>query len=336
MGIELSKAHGDRVAIAIRRLRHLGDPTANASIVDVSGGKAIRIAISYKSAKTDRVALALDIIYSDKVLADGRVGMVRIVPVQLSGKALPGEYRNPVTNVEGFMKDLGRVTPFMPPNPFTTNTRETWVKAYGNVPGCPKCGHPLRRIETKDGNEFWGCSQWKATECKGSLDIDPDLGDGDFPPKCPDCAHSMRRRDGGRGYFWSCSAFPDCRRTLEDSEGHRSLTVIADWQPPPEDKVMEESDVKEDIVLADLSRRDLLVYASKKGVPVDPNWDKDQLISAIMDGDVIDEDPFAVFKPAKPADPVPPSAASKAAPVAGPEPEPDTVDAMRNRWRKRS
>jgi restriction system protein len=30
-------------------------------------------------------------------------------------------------------------------------------------------------------------------------------------PDCPQCGRSMRKRSSAKGYFWGCSAFPDCK-----------------------------------------------------------------------------------------------------------------------------
>lgn len=36
---------------------------------------------------------------------------------------------------------------------------------------------------------------------------------------CAACGKPMRRRLGGKGYFWACSGYPDCRTTLPDGKG---------------------------------------------------------------------------------------------------------------------
>ncbi len=36
---------------------------------------------------------------------------------------------------------------------------------------------------------------------------------------CPACGKPMRRRKGKKGWFWGCTGFPECRRTLPDSKG---------------------------------------------------------------------------------------------------------------------
>ncbi|MDR1519316.1 MAG: DNA topoisomerase 3 [Planctomycetota bacterium] len=36
---------------------------------------------------------------------------------------------------------------------------------------------------------------------------------------CPVCGNAMLRRKGGKGFFWSCSAYPDCKTTLPDVDG---------------------------------------------------------------------------------------------------------------------
>ncbi|WP_369050193.1 DNA topoisomerase [Burkholderia gladioli] len=36
---------------------------------------------------------------------------------------------------------------------------------------------------------------------------------------CPTCGKAMRRVKGTKGYFWSCTAYPDCKTTLPDVDG---------------------------------------------------------------------------------------------------------------------
>ncbi|MCG5495528.1 DNA topoisomerase III [Ectothiorhodospira variabilis] len=36
---------------------------------------------------------------------------------------------------------------------------------------------------------------------------------------CPACGQALRRRKGKDGFFWGCSAYPQCRQTLPDSRG---------------------------------------------------------------------------------------------------------------------
>ena len=39
------------------------------------------------------------------------------------------------------------------------------------------------------------------------------LATAEDAPDCPECGKPMRRRHSGRGDFWGCSAYPDCRGT---------------------------------------------------------------------------------------------------------------------------
>lgn len=36
---------------------------------------------------------------------------------------------------------------------------------------------------------------------------------------CPECAKPLRRRKGKNGWFWGCTAYPDCKGTLPDNRG---------------------------------------------------------------------------------------------------------------------
>ena len=43
------------------------------------------------------------------------------------------------------------------------------------------------------------------------------------PPKnqlrCPKCRRPLLRRKGKKGYFWSCSGYPDCKTAFDDNRG---------------------------------------------------------------------------------------------------------------------
>lgn len=55
--------------------------------------------------------------------------------------------------------------------------------APANVPACPDCGAPMRRCQRKDkSGEFWGCTAWKQTGCRGILSIDAPGGDSQVAP----------------------------------------------------------------------------------------------------------------------------------------------------------
>jgi len=46
----------------------------------------------------------------------------------------------------------------------------------------------------------------------GSVDIAPTHA-------CPECGKALRRMKGASGFFWGCSAYPDCKTTLPDVKG---------------------------------------------------------------------------------------------------------------------
>jgi len=62
---------------------------------------------------------------------------------------------------------------------------------------------------------------------------------------CPECGQPMQRRKGKRGWFWGCSAYPDCRATRPDkggkpgeqrpprAAGHASPSTAAAGSPCP-------------------------------------------------------------------------------------------------------
>ena len=38
-------------------------------------------------------------------------------------------------------------------------------------------------------------------------------------PRCPKCRRPLLRRKGKKGYFWSCSGYPDCKTAFDDNRG---------------------------------------------------------------------------------------------------------------------
>lgn len=65
-------------------------------------------------------------------------------------------------------------------------------------------------------------------ESPGRASRGQDPGKADEGPHfhCPACHKLMRRRQGKNGWFWGCSAYPECKQTLPDDEGKPGL-------PPP-------------------------------------------------------------------------------------------------------
>ncbi len=49
---------------------------------------------------------------------------------------------------------------------------------------------------------------------------------------CPDCGQPMRRRKGKNGWFWGCSAYPQCKATLPDKKGKPKKTKAARARKP--------------------------------------------------------------------------------------------------------
>ena len=41
---------------------------------------------------------------------------------------------------------------------------------------------------------------------------------------CPACQNPLRRRKGRDGFFWGCSAYPECKKTLPDKDGQPDFT----------------------------------------------------------------------------------------------------------------
>ena len=44
-------------------------------------------------------------------------------------------------------------------------------------------------------------------------------GDADAEHQCPECKSALQRKKGKKGFFWGCSAWPNCTTTLQDIGG---------------------------------------------------------------------------------------------------------------------
>lgn len=97
-----------------------------------------------------------------------------------------------------------------------------------NIFKCPNCGSALTKRKGKNGEFFWGCTNYP--ECKTAFDDDngkPDFDKKNFSerllkegaPKCPNCGSALVKRKGKNGEFWGCSAYPKCKTTFNDKEG---------------------------------------------------------------------------------------------------------------------
>ena len=95
----------------------------------------------------------------------------------------------------------------------------------GETFSCPECGAPLRRRKGRKG-AFWGCGGYP--ECRFTAEDDGgrpliESEEEKAAHPCPECGqgHLRRRRAGGKGkgWFWGCDRYPDCRFTLPDDDG---------------------------------------------------------------------------------------------------------------------
>lgn len=49
---------------------------------------------------------------------------------------------------------------------------------------------------------------------------------------CPSCRAPLKRKSGKMGPFWGCSAFPECKTTLNDIDGKPSTEVNESYRCP--------------------------------------------------------------------------------------------------------
>lgn len=101
---------------------------------------------------------------------------------------------------------------------------------------CPNCAKPML-YRFSQGGRFLGCSGYP--ECRTSLPVDAEgkpverAAPVQTDKKCPKCGSTMVIRDGRRGRFLACSAYPKCRSTLPlDDAGN----PVDKPQPIPTDK----------------------------------------------------------------------------------------------------
>lgn len=102
----------------------------------------------------------------------------------------------------------------------------TAAAAKANGVPCPrkKCKGTLVQHAGRDGRSpWWGCSDYRASNCPMKLDdVDgrPDIAALDGPP-CPECGPKsggvMMPRNGAKGKFWACNRYPKCKTSREDS-----------------------------------------------------------------------------------------------------------------------
>lgn len=96
---------------------------------------------------------------------------------------------------------------------------------------CPACDGPMIARNGKRG-PFLGCTSYP--RCNGTREVAgtastprtvapvgspaPTAPAGAIGPACPDCEGPMRQRNGARGAFYGCAAFPRCRGTRQMHE----------------------------------------------------------------------------------------------------------------------
>ncbi|MFW5867874.1 MAG: type I DNA topoisomerase [Armatimonadota bacterium] len=87
---------------------------------------------------------------------------------------------------------------------------------------CPKCNGPMS-IRQGGRGKFLGCNNYP--ECKGTRPVSDAIAAGWEPPapeklgeECPECGKDLVIREGRRGKFVGCVAYPKCRYTRDYDE----------------------------------------------------------------------------------------------------------------------
>jgi ssDNA-binding Zn-finger/Zn-ribbon topoisomerase 1 len=96
------------------------------------------------------------------------------------------------------------------------------------------CGNGYMQPRSGKFGAFWSCSAKPA--CDITLPDDngkpgvrkpaPAAATGSAH-KCPKCGKPMRLKNGFKGPFWGCSAFPDCKATANDKDGVPVFKAVA-------------------------------------------------------------------------------------------------------------
>ncbi len=94
---------------------------------------------------------------------------------------------------------------------------------------CPKCDGPMS-VRSGSRGKFLGCLGYP--NCKGTRPISDAIAAGWEPPapealdeECPDCGKGLVLREGRKGKFVGCSAYPKCKYTRDyqaDGEGAKA------------------------------------------------------------------------------------------------------------------
>ena len=58
------------------------------------------------------------------------------------------------------------------------------MKEENNTPDCPECGSIMilrtAKRGPRKGDNFWGCSEWSKTKCKGIIDVSSEKNSESF------------------------------------------------------------------------------------------------------------------------------------------------------------
>ena len=99
------------------------------------------------------------------------------------------------------------------------------LKASGPVHSCPECKKGQLRKRPGAKGAFWGCSAYP--DCRASFEDLKGMPSLKAKPKvtisevemCKECGKGLVRRSGKKGFFWGCSAYPNCKQLYQDLKG---------------------------------------------------------------------------------------------------------------------
>ena len=85
-------------------------------------------------------------------------------------------------------------------------------------PDCPRCGAYTVKRKGRYG-DFYGCSAWRKTKCKGIINIDKNTGEAKkreiyVGVTCKNCGDHMEKLDGRYGVYLRCVQHPDCKTNM--------------------------------------------------------------------------------------------------------------------------
>ncbi|MBF0416709.1 MAG: DNA topoisomerase 3 [Magnetococcales bacterium] len=156
---------------------------------------------------------------------EGKKNLVSMPAGRALADALPHSVTDPATTAvwEQFLEDIANGSRSL--DEFLDKS-ELWLhRLIGNVKKRQEMGiNPFHGLPTMPAASLAGKGGARSS-ARGSDAQSASAPDPSRP--CPDCGKPMVRRKSKRGWFWGCSAYPNCSATMTDSPGNVSSSAPA-------------------------------------------------------------------------------------------------------------